>query len=382
MKPLSWTRRVAVSLIPTIVLFGVGEGVVRLHYFYRNGRDRSYLITPLGRSLERIRKQAAYPYQPRRTYTAQDPCSGRLITFTVNSLGLRGQEWRLQKASGAFRVLAVGGSSTFGVNNPDDATWPISLERALLARYGRTIECLNAGQPGYALVDFTYFLREKLARYRPEMVIYYEGWNDTDLPGASQVHHNVRRFHQYTWVGRLSDGLYGRSLLYTYLLEKSQFYVISHRRDPLPNTHQFRAEVEEFIRTVRQQGARPVLVLQMMEPFQEARFRQFRAEVQSADLENRSELRQRVLALAKGTPGEKSAGYDDLTRLRLYQTLVLLEVVRRTGEALEVPVIDPDEEFVRAQGKQKLFCDVVHLSDRGNGVLAEAIASRLELRVK
>jgi len=368
-----------IAVVPTAILFGGAEALARVHYFTRSGGEINYLITPLGQSLDRIRKRAVYPYEPRQTYTAQDRCSGRKITFTVNNLGLRGTEWKLEKAPGVLRVLTVGGSSTFGVNNPDDATWPAFLQRALQSRSRRTIECLNGGQPGYALVDFTYFFREKLAPYRPEVVIYYEGWNDTDLPGASQVHHNVRRFHQYNALGRLSAWLYCRSLLYTYLLEKSQFYRVSRRYDSLPDTHRFQSEMEGFVHTVRQQGARPVLVLQMLEPFQEAPFRQFRAELRSADLQNRAPLRRRVLELARSVSGEQSGRYDGLTRLRLYQTLLLLEVARRSGEAMGVQVIDPDPDFVREQPRGALFCDAVHLSDRGSEILARAIADRLPL---
>ena len=47
--------------------------------------------------------------------------------YTINSLGIRGPEYPAP-SSEILRILAMGGSTTYGVNNLDGTTWPALLE--------------------------------------------------------------------------------------------------------------------------------------------------------------------------------------------------------------------------------------------------------------
>lgn len=377
--PLTLPRRLAIALLPTLILLFVGESGARAYYFFRHGQDLHYLITPLWKSRQAIRSRAVYPYEPRETYSQLDPCSNRRITFTVNRQGGRGPEWEITRPPDGLRIAAVGGSSTFGVNNPDQATWPFYLEQVARSLTGKPVEVLNAGQPGYSLKDFTRFYLERLAAYRPDWVIYYEGWNDTDLPLNSQVHHNVRRFHEHTWAGRISDWLYCRSMLYTYLLEKIQFTLVSRKAGVLPDSDRFQKALQEFIRSARGQGSTPVLVLQMVKPQREKGVQEFQQALRDLDLEDRSALDRLIReAIRRGEP----TSYDPLTRLRVYQAEILKEVIRRSGSSLGVQVIDPTPAFLRYPGLEPIFCDVVHLTDRGNLLLAQVISEHLAIPAK
>ena len=67
--------------------------------------------------------------------------------------------------------------------------------------------------------------------------------------------------------------------------------------------------------------------------------------------------------------------YDpSLTALWTYQTQTMVEVVRRIGELERIPVIDPRAQFAQIGEARKLFCDIIHLTDDGNRLLATAIA--------
>ncbi len=350
-RQISLTRRIAIAVLPTLILLLVGEIGARVYYLY------------WGRKGAETHK------------TEEAPSSKQQRTFTINSLGLRGPEWKLEKAPGVLRVLAVGGSATFGLKNPEDATWPVFLEQALRAKTGRLIECLNAGQSGYALEDFTRLFREKLFQYRPEVVVYCDGWNDTDLPAASRVHHIIRRFHDYNWAGRLTSWLYNRSVLYTRLLEKIQFALVARKSDVVPDTELFRSRLEEFVRLVRKQGATPVFVIQMLEPYRSESIAHLRKTLSGLDLKDRTALKRLLMGAVQK---DELSNYNVPTRLRIYQTQVLLEVVRRAGKDLGVMVVDPQRAFSDYQGDAALFSDdVVHLSDQGNLVLAKASPQEL-----
>jgi lysophospholipase L1-like esterase len=362
---LSAAHLLAISLLPTVFLLLLGESGARAYYFFSNGYDYRYLAAPLGG----VRVPVVYPAEPGQTHTRLDPCSRREITFTVNELG-RGPNPMVAKPGNTARVIAVGASSTFGVNNPDEATWPAFLEDALRRRYGEAVEVLNAGKPGYQLEDFVYAFSKQLIQYQPDMVVFYEAWNDTHLPIPSQVHHQVRRFNEYTGIGRLASWLYARSLLYTYLLEKTQFLLVTRSKEgPVPRIGRFQTQLEGFIQLLRKHKVTPVLVLQVYDTPPEPSIRDLR-------LDDSEEVRALILKLANANA---RTTYDQLTKIRVYQAQVLVEVVRRTGAALGVQVIDPRPTFAQYRETAPLFCDVVHLTDRANQLLAQTIAEQLHL---
>ncbi len=98
----------------------------------------------------------------------------------VNGQGFRGPEVAVNKTPGTLRVMAVGSSTTFdpGVSS-DQATWPARLQ-VLLDRLadGRTVEVINAGVPGYTVIDDVIRLETDLFRYQPDLIVLYEGHND------------------------------------------------------------------------------------------------------------------------------------------------------------------------------------------------------------
>lgn len=345
-RPISLAHRILIIVLPTLILLLLGE----------------------------IGARCYFPSSAPQTKTEQETPNAQ-HAIAINSLGLRGAEWKLEKAPGVLRVLAVGGSATFGRTNPDDATWPVFLERKLRDQTGRPIECLNAGQSSYGLEDFTQLFREKLFRYKPDIVIYCDSWNDTDLPVAAQVHHNIRRFHAYSGLRGLTNWLYNRSVLYTRLLEKIQFVSVSRRSSVVPDVKLFRNRLEEYVRLVQKCGAAPVFVIQMLEPYRSESIAHLRQTLQGLDLEDQAVVKKLLLeAIGK----EELSHYTVPIRLRLCQTQVLQEVVRRTGKNLGIRVVDPQPFFLDDPGNRALFADVVHLSNPGNDVLAQAIAQGLK----
>jgi lysophospholipase L1-like esterase len=98
----------------------------------------------------------------------------------INKQGFRGADVSLTKPAGVFRILAIGSSTTFdpGVTR-DDRAWPARLEYWLSQQQpGRRIEVINAGVPGYRVVDDVIRLTTELYRYRPDLIVLYEGHND------------------------------------------------------------------------------------------------------------------------------------------------------------------------------------------------------------
>jgi lysophospholipase L1-like esterase len=114
---------------------------------------------------------------------------GRVEVFgksvTVNRLGYRSPERPLARQAGVARVLLAGGSTTFDVLAPDDAsTWPYLVEAQLRAS-GRQVELWNAGFPGWTSQENVISLAIRDLDLHPDLAVLYQGINDLQ-PAAHQ----------------------------------------------------------------------------------------------------------------------------------------------------------------------------------------------------
>ena len=371
---LTLRQKMVVALLPSLLLLLVAEGMVRFYYARAYGHSFFIFSTPKFDQ----QQMPEYHYAPRgQSWTTVDPCSKRTIVYTGNSQRARGKEWSLAKPKGTLRILAVGGSDTFGINSPDGATWPAFLE-ASLRRQGHQVEVFNGGWPRSRLMDVLHWYSTDWHRYKPDLVLCYLAYNDTWRGSASEVVANVLTLHNYTWAGRLTKWLYFRSMLYTYLLEKSQFWMVSRNADAVvPDVRKFQTELKNLVKMCRENGTTPVFVLQCNNSPQ-------LKEVRNLDLEDTEKVRSFILEVLSND--RRTPLFDAMypkkakaAMLKLYQAQVLVEVLRRAGETLGVQVIDPRQSVIGYKPPDDIFCDEIHLSDRGNRVLAEAIAEYLAL---
>ena len=89
------------------------------------------------------------------------------------------------KPLGAFRIVCLGSSTTWGVGVDDPARdgYPAQLEHRLQQRQTRTVEVINAGVPG-ATLDALYVLTsDLLLAMGPDLVVLYFGING-ETPGT------------------------------------------------------------------------------------------------------------------------------------------------------------------------------------------------------
>ena len=362
-QPLTPRVRIAVALLPALLILGAGEVATRTHYAHVH-QDAGFLIAPFGRL--RVSPPVEYPMAVKATYRKQDACTGRELTYTINAQGGRGKEWVPAKAPGTLRILALGGSTTFGINNPDDATWPALLEEELQRR-GSAAEVLNGGSSGSRIEQLINNLSTQWLPYHPDAVLYYEAYNNAPETAFRYSDLAISRFHS-TWLGRVAALLYNRSMLYTYLLEKAHFQLAKQRRI-VPELRHYQAQVTRLLHLLRRHRIAPVFVLQVMAFPEDPRLRRVNLEDEQA--------------LAALIPQERETSVTSLrdsyikTRVALIQ--VFVEAVRRSGEAAGIQVIDPRPAFAAHPNPASLFCDHVHLTDGGNRLLASAIADQLDL---
>lgn len=99
---------------------------------------------------------------------------------THNSHGYRDEEIVLPKPAGEFRIVCVGGSTTYSSSTEDPAlAFPNRLESELRARGHTHVNVINAAADGYSSYEFLPLLALRLRYLQPDFVIFHTGYNDT-----------------------------------------------------------------------------------------------------------------------------------------------------------------------------------------------------------
>ncbi len=88
----------------------------------------------------------------------------------VNSLGFRDVERRVLKEPGVLRILALGGSNTYGASVTQGNTWPAQLEQVLRER-GQAAEVWNLGVDGYVPGQKHLLFDRALEEFAPDLVL-------------------------------------------------------------------------------------------------------------------------------------------------------------------------------------------------------------------
>jgi hypothetical protein len=153
-------------------------------------------------------------------YFRQRPFRGE--TITIDADGLRATWHPAESPAGRtdakppLKILMLGGSSLWGFGARDDQTIPSLVARGL-HESGVRAEIRNLAEIGYVSTQETIALmRELQAGYRPDVVLFYDGVNDTTsalLEGKPTLTTNeinrVREFNLLQSPGRLTAALAG-----------------------------------------------------------------------------------------------------------------------------------------------------------------------------
>jgi hypothetical protein len=135
-----------------------------------------------------------------------------------NSLGYRGAEITIPKPDDVFRIVAIGGSTTYGeFIEENDLTYPAQLEYVLREDYGyENVEVINAGVPAYTSWESLVSLQFRVLDLDPDLIIIYDGVNDINPRLTNPATYNGRNAPRGYWTG--DDASIPFSALYRFVL--------------------------------------------------------------------------------------------------------------------------------------------------------------------
>ncbi len=380
------------AVLPAISLVLVGELGARLLLFFRYGNDPMWLIAPFGwqegdrhagdsarrhsddlarvrRGVKQSSKLVTIFMGPTRwkgniQFDFYDTCEGRTIFFRFNKLGYRGPDWTERPAENTLRILALGGSSTLGVTNPEDKAWPFLLEKAFRMKSGKRVEVLNGGRNAEKLEQITSAYKKRLSDLGAQMVIYYGGYNEVAVD--SLLYMDVSRMIDHLnkkilpWLYKT---IYSRSMLYTILLEKyANWRVLSNSKALVPNFSFYIKQLKKFAQEVNLKRANLLIVIQ------ENRL-PWGKDLSELNLQDTEAVKAYVTKPVK-------SGFRLPQSIRMRQHHILMEALRRLpSDAFpgNVRVIDSSDVIARYPDREKIFCDPIHLTDLGNSILMKSL---------
>jgi hypothetical protein len=130
--------------------------------------------------------------------------------FRVNELGLRGPA--LNDLHSAYKIVAVGGSTTLGLMLDDSKTWPEQLRQEMnTGQQKKRVWVGNAGVNGHNTIHHLTMLRHLTILRRADLVLFLSGLNDFQsalaFEGAStqaQLQEAADRYRDHLLAGAIS----------------------------------------------------------------------------------------------------------------------------------------------------------------------------------
>lgn len=166
-------RRAALLAASTVVSALCLEGALRALRVDRRivARALYYLVTDP--PVHRVAADPFLHYELRPNASHQSCDAHGCGTVTINRHGARGAAHDFARTPATFRVLCVGGSTTYGAGVGDPQTMPAALERDLArdAPPDRRVETWNLGTSAYTLAQAAHLARTRLDALRPDVVV-------------------------------------------------------------------------------------------------------------------------------------------------------------------------------------------------------------------
>ncbi len=283
---------------------------------------------------------------------------GEGYSFHINSLGFRGKEITKAKPPGVYRILCVGGSTTYGTGaTRDEKTYPAQLERLLNASGdGRKFEVVNCGTVGYGTAENLINLELRLLDLRPDAVIIYHAANDAlalQMKGFKSDYSHLRTAWTQTKSNPLDNFLLRNVRLYAWATRGLDPAKLNTNLQTLVTTPEFKTDF-----------------LQPGEPLDPEALPTFQRNLVSIAAVVRAAGAEVLFSTFGTCAAAKKPTDGDYLATVAAQNQVIEAVAREEA----VPMLDVASYL---DDKRPLFDDWMHLNDPGEVAHAEAVRAEL-----
>ena len=308
-------------------------------------------------------QEGAWRLRPGKRARITDWQSGEeLFVYESNEEGFRGPTF----TSSSQRVLVAGDSVTFGYRLKDSQVWVRQLEQQLQSK-GLSVEVINGGIPSNGLAAYALLLEEQIRRSKPDIVVLGLVMNDLRfccsvrmytppelLSGSMLAAHF---FKQYSFM--LSD--YDQSILYG---ELAAGQLGQWQQESLEYVRQMPPELESFGKLIEQNNWHFGIA------WSNSAWKYGRQKLELISKiakKNSLELLVVQFPLAQQVRAELKDTYPQQT---------MLEISKDLGFSY-LDLLPHLRSYHLHNPQQKLFIDSLHLTAKGNAVVASSVEKYL-----
>lgn len=165
-------RRLAVVTIVLAFALALVLGEVALRAYFE-----PYRVSTIGHPDADNAERYGWGFYPGERFVLRDPDSGEAYPSHANSRGWRDEEHSFENPAGAFRILVLGDSNTFGPTVPQDKIYPRILQERLRAE-GFNAEVISIAYGAWGTDQKLEALKNEGLRYKPDLVLLQYTAND------------------------------------------------------------------------------------------------------------------------------------------------------------------------------------------------------------
>jgi len=269
---------------------------------------------------------------------------GPIIPISLDKDGFRGQEFS-QSTEVRYRVVTMGGSSTFSPECPPGTSYPEILGRLWNEELGEaSVEVVNRAMIGMSSAGILKLLTEKIASLSPDLITLNGAYNDASSLLMMDFYNNPAPWHV--------KAMWGKSLFYTALFNT---HLIKKHRATNPTEvviEHYKRNLRDIAETARKNGIRLLFIVEPIRPL---------GAVEERRLPGRSNY---------------SAFFESSIKTPIQELLCekMIEIAAETG----TPIIDPCPALADHPRRSELFVNFLHLTPAGAEVMAHEIVKLVD----
>lgn len=255
--------------------------------------------------------------------------------------GFRTAPFSIEKPVGEYRIIALGESSTYGLYDSYDRSWPYLLEQKLrLGLDDYKYKVINAGIPGLTTYAIDRLLTADIFRYKPDMIILCSLYNHIDIDVLALYNRNNADY----FFRLIKTLFYEKSLFVTHIIDFIGLRLLKLTRN---REDKYRYLLTDIVKKCKEKGVDIVVIKQLI-----------RSEGFDRKYDSRCRRGENVYSTGK---------YYDF-----------LKIIDDVCAKYKCTSIDFSDLSPACKGKlDRILVDNVHLTPYGNELLAETVAEEI-----
>ena len=297
------------------------------------------------------------------------------IFFSTDVNGLRNTNINCKKNSKYLKIICSGGSTTAGQGINDNETWPSRLE-SKLNKKGISAKVLNAGVHGYDSFQELENLKNNLIKLKPNVLILHQGWNEEfefSALGAGKrfrPNHARRYFEKWYFFSNNIPYFPRKLLVFTLLLRYFRRLICLKNNMSFSNRGRWQVLLDDrYLKNWYDN------IWEISKVCKKHNIRLFLTNYPClVDLNDKSN--EREIYINNSRLNYKFANYQAFSKARINEFLNII------SEHLDILDGLKFIREIKGEDRLNLFSDEIHLTAKGEELLAESICFDIQKYLK